>query len=1221
MSVGASAAAYHAVTHGKSGLKLTPHGEHLALDDAEQRHLSADGLTITTEEEEEFPNMVFVPIKDTPADVDRRELLIFLIMLVFFVYNLGSQHFADDLEVNTGIKSVVDVTAFSKIETIDAYLAWWPTFAAALHEWHQNARLAQGLSVGAENTTSSWSEDGAGRVNKIEDLAATRSALLVGSPQILQSRCATAGACKGLGQEAQMVPPFASFDAYEQPCPWEPELGQGGTLACYVTTRPGKDGPMFVLPHTDKILSGQISWTPTNWLSRYDTVRVQHSFVLYIPDTQRFAMGELSLYMSATGKVVPKVEFSTYEPYLLETHPFAFGIEFVFYAIILYFVVCELFEIWDCICASELLIPFEIVSGMLNLRLHEIEYYHERSSEVYDPRDPNTGEVFVFPDKEDLLDHMISVIVPTQNSLKESVEKLNDLKIKIASDKFVSESKKKSKQLSDMHDAIKKLILEIAEKEAVLTHELNVAEMAAVLQMAVMWKNKWNADFDGSYLAEVANNPEVTEDDFAAVEWVSVARAYIQWTINFKGGKTYEDDDRLIDTVSDDPTSAGRSMVSPRGVPLKQPPGLKLETKNLSRLERPQSISNSLKTAVSRKDAARPRSPKVDEMAQKARFEELSGFVDFLKMLRDATKLHDDLTFARRLKHWSGPRGATSMSGSVAHAFQKQILTYNKTGRALREEMEIFPQEIEMGFVESNVTKAAMIHTHAINQQERLHDLLDICGVLGFYFPGSPLWERRRKLRTAGKIRRSDAFFETFRSADWGIVSSTSMKMYRSQTGVSEVDNPVCERETPRDFDLFDASGGDDSAPEDEEDSIDINSRYTDRPTPGWRRLIPPSAKGLVTWDGQFVFPEDSPVGEKMLKRSSLYPLILWLRMGLNVYLRDPWNMMEFVSYILFLLAAYYKIKMFQLADSLTDEYESILRGEETEMGVALSQYVLTETVYTMTMIPNSMFMFAKIFKYIDVVPQLGLLLMVMQKALGPVLIFSLVAMVPVFGISSSFHVAFGAESQNYNSISSSLNTVMRMSVGDFDFNEIYMAKPRTAIFLFWTSSLILVFVLTNIFIAIILGAYQEVVDNNKEATDVSDFAATCMMQVKKTTAEAIVSGDDNEEGADEEEEEEQEEPHVMKTRMDTIDEEDYWDSFEQYFAIGGPAGTGTTPRAGPANSSEPEPLIARSRGGGGNDTSSAGSSNDYDVATRMDTIEKKLNQVLELISNGSSYR
>ena len=92
MPVIASAAAYHAVTQGKSGPELTPRGEHLDLGDAEQRHLSADGLTITTEEEEEFPNMVFVPIKDTPADVDRRELAIFLIMLGFFLCNLGSQH-------------------------------------------------------------------------------------------------------------------------------------------------------------------------------------------------------------------------------------------------------------------------------------------------------------------------------------------------------------------------------------------------------------------------------------------------------------------------------------------------------------------------------------------------------------------------------------------------------------------------------------------------------------------------------------------------------------------------------------------------------------------------------------------------------------------------------------------------------------------------------------------------------------------------------------------------------------------------------------------------------------------------------------------------------------------------------------------------------------------------------------------------------------------------
>ena len=53
-----------------------------------------------------------------------------------------------------------------------------------------------------------------------------------------------------------------------------------------------------------------------------------------------------------------------------------------------------------------------------------------------------------------------------------------------------------------------------------------------------------------------------------------------------------------------------------------------------------------------------------------------------------------------------------------------------------------------------------------------------------------------------------------------------------------------------------------------------------------------------------------------------------------------------------------------------------------------------------------------------------------------------------------------------------SLNTLMRMAVDDFDFDEIFLAEPRTALLLFWASAILLVFVLVNIFVAIILNAY-----------------------------------------------------------------------------------------------------------------------------------------------------
>ena len=38
----------------------------------------------------------------------------------------------------------------------------------------------------------------------------------------------------------------------------------------------------------------------------------------------------------------------------------------------------------------------------VQLHLYQIQFLHESSSEVYDPRNPKTGLAFRFPDTEDL---------------------------------------------------------------------------------------------------------------------------------------------------------------------------------------------------------------------------------------------------------------------------------------------------------------------------------------------------------------------------------------------------------------------------------------------------------------------------------------------------------------------------------------------------------------------------------------------------------------------------------------------------------------------------------------------------------------------------------------------------------------------------------------------------------------------------------------------------
>jgi hypothetical protein len=238
----------------------------------------------------------------------------------------------------------------------------------------------------------------------------------------------------------------------------------------------------------------------------------------------------------------------------------------------------------------------------------------------------------------------------------------------------------------------------------------------------------------------------------------------------------------------------------------------------------------------------------------------------------------------------------------------------------------------------------------------------------------------------------------------------------------------------------------------------------------------------------------------------------------------------------------YSKVRMLQLESQLDAEREAVQAGLQDGMP-QLEEFETLSYWFMKCLVVNSMLMWLKLFKYIGVIPQMGVLLTVLGKAGPSVLIFSIVAMVPCVGISLSYHVAFGAVLKNYSEMGLSLNSVMRMAVGDFDFDEIYGEHPLMSLLLFWLSSLLIVFVLINIFIAIIMAAYDSVLSMNPDAADASNFPSMVMMQVTRIVAAALGQSikEDDEEGVN---------VHVLQNSMDRIDDEDYWDIFEGYFHL-----------------------------------------------------------------------
>ena len=113
-------------------------------------------------------------------------------------------------------------------------------------------------------------------------------------------------------------------------------------------------------------------------------------------------------------------------------------------------------------------------------------------------------------------------------------------------------------------------------------------------------------------------------------------------------------------------------------------------------------------------------------------------------------------------------------------------------------------------------------------------------------------------------------------------------------------------------------------------------------------------------------------------------------------------------------------------------------------------EYQWRSDMYMLTLIPNAFLMWIKLFKYIDVVPQMGMLIEVLKHAAMPVMIFSTVGLIPVVGLAFSYHAAYGQYLRNYETVGKSLNTLLRMTVGDFDFVELAQSGSHTVITTAW---------------------------------------------------------------------------------------------------------------------------------------------------------------------------
>ena len=120
----------------------------------------------------------------------------------------------------------------------------------------------------------------------------------------------------------------------------------------------------------------------------------------------------------------------------------------------------------------------------------------------------------------------------------------------------------------------------------------------------------------------------------------------------------------------------------------------------------------------------------------------------------------------------------------------------------------------------------------------------------------------------------------------------------------------------------------------------------------------------------------------------------------------------------------------------------------------------------------NAFLTWVKVFKYLEFIPKLKILLGTLGNAAGKVSGFSFITAVVLFGSSQAFTLAFGTSLEAYRNLTQSFFSLTRVLFGDFDFEALRMESPFMGPLMFFSFSMLGVFILLNMYARLCLHAY-----------------------------------------------------------------------------------------------------------------------------------------------------
>jgi uncharacterized membrane protein YgcG len=205
--------------------------------------------------------------------------------------------------------------------------------------------------------------------------------------------------------------------------------------------------------------------------------------------------------------------------------------------------------------------------------------------------------------------------------------------------------------------------------------------------------------------------------------------------------------------------------------------------------------------------------------------------------------------------------------------------------------------------------------------------------------------------------------------------------------------------------------------------------------------------------------------------------LLLWKEwsvykgLGKERYFADGWSRVDLAKYFFFLvvmgLRANLIAKLWYLSDDLAyDNGRTFL-----SLTSVSSTYSWTEAASAL----NCIVTFLKVFKYLRPIKKLALFTETLRLASGDMAYMCVIIAVILLAFGSSFHLAFGPDVKAYVNLPTSMLSLFRATLGDFDLDALVYANYALGPFLFILFIFLVFFVVLSMFLSIVDESYDRV--------------------------------------------------------------------------------------------------------------------------------------------------